>query len=40
MYFRCCHAGSAHAKKSAAPNVSEVPQANAFHGRQNWRPEI
>ena len=40
MYFRCCHAGSAHAKKSAAPNLSEVPQANAFHGRQNWRPEV
>jgi hypothetical protein len=33
MYFCCCHAGSTHAKKSAAPNLSEVPQANAFHGR-------
>jgi hypothetical protein len=40
LYFCCCHAGSTHAKKSAAPNLSEVPQANAFHGRQNWRPEV
>jgi hypothetical protein len=27
-------------KKPFAPNLSEVPQADAFHGRQNWRPEV
>jgi hypothetical protein len=27
--------GISRAEKPAAPNLSEVPQANAFHGRQN-----
>jgi hypothetical protein len=40
MYFCCCHAGSTHAKKSAAPDLFEVSQANAFCGRQNWRSEV